>query len=126
MLPWRMAFVPEGQHDRSLARSAWEIVHRDNRPVGYGMIGRSSTQRYFSSKMCAAYSKFRRTNHRIGAQACANHTVPYGTVLLDGAGPRHFVPGYDRTVPPGRKPFRTEALINLALMGFSLVRELFQ
>ena len=29
--------------------------------------------------------------------------------LRDGCfgwhGPRHFVPGYDRTVPPGRKPF---------------------
>ena len=37
----RMRYVPEGQHDRSLARSAWEIVHRGNRPVGYGLIGRS-------------------------------------------------------------------------------------
>ena len=36
----RMYYVSEGQHDRSLARSAWEIVHRENRPVGYGMIGR--------------------------------------------------------------------------------------
>src|ERR1700732_763266 len=27
--------------DRSLARSAWESVPRKNRPVGYGMIGRS-------------------------------------------------------------------------------------
>jgi len=27
--------------DRSLARSAWENVPRKNRPVGYGMIGRS-------------------------------------------------------------------------------------
>jgi hypothetical protein len=35
-----MNFVPEGQHDRSLARSAWESVLRENRPVGYGMIGR--------------------------------------------------------------------------------------
>ena len=33
-----MYYVPEGQHDRSLARSAWEIVHRENRPVGHGMI----------------------------------------------------------------------------------------
>jgi hypothetical protein len=43
---WRQALdppydVPEGQHDRSLARNAWEIAHRENRPVGYGMIGRS-------------------------------------------------------------------------------------
>src|SRR5208283_5309494 len=32
--------------DRSLARSAWESVPRKNRPVGYGMIGRSYSQRY--------------------------------------------------------------------------------
>jgi hypothetical protein len=31
--------VPEGQCDRSLARSAWESVPRKNRPVGYGMTG---------------------------------------------------------------------------------------
>jgi hypothetical protein len=37
----RMAFVPEGQADRSQARSAWESVPRKNRPVGCGMIGRS-------------------------------------------------------------------------------------
>src|ERR1700726_4634645 len=41
-------------------------------------------------------------NHRIGAHTWANHTVPYGTVLLGWRCPRHFVPGYDRTVPPGR------------------------
>ena len=37
----RTYFVPEGQHDSSQARSAWESVPRKNRPVGYGMIGRS-------------------------------------------------------------------------------------
>jgi hypothetical protein len=36
-----MAFVPEGQADRSQARCAWESVPREHRPVGYGMIGRS-------------------------------------------------------------------------------------
>ena len=34
----RMAFVPEGQADRSLARSAWESVPQKIRPVGYGLI----------------------------------------------------------------------------------------
>jgi hypothetical protein len=29
-----MVFVPEGQADRSQARSAWESVPRKNRPVG--------------------------------------------------------------------------------------------
>jgi len=36
----QMYFVPEGQHDSSQARSAWESVPRKDRPVGYGMIGR--------------------------------------------------------------------------------------
>jgi hypothetical protein len=47
------------------------------------------------------YSKFRHFNRRIGAHTCTNHTVPYGTALLGGTCPRHFVPGYDRAVPPG-------------------------
>jgi hypothetical protein len=52
-----MYFVPEGQHDRSLARSAWESVYRENRPVGYGVIGRSYPTRPggISSKMCAVF-----------------------------------------------------------------------
>src|ERR1700674_1335382 len=48
-----------------------------------------------------SYSKFRHSNHRIGAHTCTNHTVPYGTALLGWRCARHFVPGYDRTVPPG-------------------------
>ena len=51
---------------------------------------------------------------------CTNHTVPYGTALLGWRCPRHFVPGYDLAVPPGRNTFRAEALIKLAPMGFSL------
>src|SRR4029077_11579019 len=38
---WQCPCVPEGRYDRSLARSAWESVPQKNRPVGYGMIGRS-------------------------------------------------------------------------------------
>jgi hypothetical protein len=34
----RIAFVPEGQGDRSLARSAWESPPQKSRPVGYGLI----------------------------------------------------------------------------------------
>jgi hypothetical protein len=49
-----------------------------------------------------SYSKLRHSNHRIGAHTCTNQTVPYGTALLGGTCPRHYVPGYDRTVPPGR------------------------
>src|ERR1700675_2045437 len=47
------------------------------------------------------YSQFHHSNHRIGAHTCANYTVPYGTALLGWRFSRHFVPGYDRTVPPG-------------------------
>ena len=34
-----------------------------------------------------SYSKFRHSNHRIGAHACRNHTVPYGTALFWGGVP---------------------------------------
>ena len=67
--------------------------------------------------MCAEYSKFCRSNHRIGSQASANHTVPYGTALQGWRCPRHIVPGYDHAIPPGRNTFRAEALIKLAPMG---------
>jgi hypothetical protein len=33
-----MAFVPEGQADRSLARSAWDKATPKSRPGGYGVI----------------------------------------------------------------------------------------
>ena len=33
-----MAFVPEGQADRSLARSAWDNATPKSRPGGYGVI----------------------------------------------------------------------------------------
>jgi hypothetical protein len=87
----RMSFVPEGQPDRSLARSAWESVHRENRPVGNGMMERryQTSQRYwrrggapcFSRRLDTSHSKNRHSNHRIGAHAGANQTVPYGTTL---------------------------------------------
>jgi hypothetical protein len=34
----RMSFVPEGQADRNLARSAWDNATPKRRPVGYGVI----------------------------------------------------------------------------------------
>jgi hypothetical protein len=30
--------VPQGLHDRSLARSAWDSAHQTSRPAGYGVI----------------------------------------------------------------------------------------
>jgi hypothetical protein len=41
------------------------------------------------------------TSNRIGAYTDTDHTVPYGTALLGWRFRRHFVPGYNRTVPPG-------------------------
>jgi hypothetical protein len=35
------------------------------------------------------------------SHTCTNQTVPYGTAPSRWRFPRHFVPGYDRTVPPG-------------------------
>jgi hypothetical protein len=37
------SLLSRGQADSSQARSAWESVPRKNRPVGYGMIGRSQS-----------------------------------------------------------------------------------
>jgi hypothetical protein len=40
--------------------------------------------------------------------ATPNHTVPYGTVPSGGRFSRHFVPGYDQSVPPGQMPVPIE------------------
>jgi hypothetical protein len=62
-----MAFVPEGQADRSQARSAWVAMQKGPVPEGR----------------------------------------PIGSIVRLGRGyfpddSRHFVPGYDRAVPPGQ------------------------
>ena len=83
--------------DRSQARSAWESVPRKNRPVGVRYDRAQLIPEVFLERF-----EFRHSNHRIGAHTCPNHTVPYGTALLGWPCSRHFVPGYDRTVPPGQ------------------------
>jgi hypothetical protein len=55
----QMAFVPEGQHDRSQARSAWASGHRENRPVGYGMIGHTTGQFFWAGPVQALRAKLR-------------------------------------------------------------------
>jgi hypothetical protein len=72
----------------------------------------------FLVEMCAVFLKdqiisfrirnFYHPDHRTGAHTCANHTVPYGTAPFGWCCPRHFVPGYDRAVPPGRKPTKSD------------------
>src|ERR1700733_6393700 len=43
-----------------------------------------------------------------------DHTVPYGTALLGWRCPRHFVPGYDRTVPPGQAVASVDCPVSVA------------
>jgi hypothetical protein len=66
-----MYFVPEGQHDRSQAQSAWASATPKSRPVGYGMIRAGvrtdSTWRPFPREIPLEL-------------AVSEHTVPYGTV----------------------------------------------
>src|SRR6202453_5117635 len=95
--------VPEGRSDRSLARSAWNspTPKEPSRRARYDQA-QTLSQRYLASKGAPCFSrKANHFNHRIGAHPGANQTVPYGTALLRWRCPRHFVPGYDRTVPPG-------------------------
>ena len=116
-----MAFVPEEQAERSLARSAWgwrpskepfRRVRYDRAQLipqcilGIISILLSDTAFEFSSLQSSNRSAHPR-----------NHTVAYGTAILGWRYPRHFAPGYDRAVPLGRNTFRAEALIKLALMG---------
>jgi hypothetical protein len=55
------------------------------------MIGRSESQRYFSSRCAPSFGfSFHLRNFvtpiiRTGAHTCTNQTVPYGTALLGGA-----------------------------------------
>jgi hypothetical protein len=90
---------------RSLARSAWNSATQKNRPVGYGMIGRSESQRYFSSTCAPCFGFHIETSSLQLSNRCAPLRESDRT-LRDGSFgwrcSRHFVPGYDRTVPPGR------------------------
>jgi hypothetical protein len=66
-------FVPEGQHDRSQARSAWNSANPKSRPVGYGMIR-------VGVRTDSTWLTFPRD---IPLELAApDHTVPYGTVHL--------------------------------------------
>jgi hypothetical protein len=79
--------------DRSQARSARESVPRKNRPVGYGMIACSESQRYSCRHVRpVSVSVFIIRNFVTAIiesvrTPCTNQTVPYGTALLGGAVP---------------------------------------
>jgi hypothetical protein len=74
-----------------------------NRPVGYGVIRAGLRP---DSRIGVISLPLRNTTHILmrntsGTRSARHHTVPYGTVLLGYGFSRHFVPGYDRPVPPG-------------------------
>src|SRR5271155_5141613 len=125
-----MAFVPEGQADRSQARSAWS--HEENSLVPAGRLKSSVAQasslylgRWFTVRIPAKYTRTGRdkqagclcyfaaaTNLGLGAQMettglTMTSTVPLGRGLSASL-PRHFVPGYyqlslrDKSFPPGQ------------------------
>jgi hypothetical protein len=77
-----MYFVPEGQHDRSLARSAWEKRHPTEPSRRYGMIGRSYPDIPWvflvEDVRRIVVLKLRHSNHQFDAHAGANKTVPSG------------------------------------------------
>ena len=94
--------VPEGRHDRSLARSAWEsIPENPSRRVRYDRA--QLIPEVFLVQRCATFLllKFRHSNHRSVRTPARIRPYPTGRLLWGGAVPRHFVLGYDRTVPPG-------------------------
>jgi hypothetical protein len=103
--------MPEGKGSQSKRDGpivAWHEVPetappQKNRSVGHDNdLAQTLSQRYFASKAAPCFlRRANHSNHRIGAHTGANQTVPYGTALLRWALSRHFVPGYDRAVPPG-------------------------
>jgi hypothetical protein len=81
-----MAFVPEGQADRSLARSAWVNATPKSRPGGYGVIGAG-----VRADSMTGGTKFQRPRLKtftlsVGL-AAPDHTVPSGTFLSKDTSP---------------------------------------
>src|SRR6202044_784257 len=121
----RMAFVPEGQADRSQAQSAWNspTPKEPSRRARYDQA-QTLSQRYFASKGAPCFlRKANHSNHRIGAHTGANQTVPYGTGLLRWRCPGTSCQATIATVPPGlgAKPLRgnKSSPTNLNLAPFS-------
>jgi hypothetical protein len=135
-----MAFVPERQGDRSLARSAWESPPLKNRPVGYGLIlagVRSLLRRlqYWNDEvsdvtteetMCAGKASkissdiSRERAFRLGRPlglAAPAHTVPTGR-FRRGDTYQALRTWLRSSCPSGREYIlRAEALIKLAPIG---------
>ena len=93
--------------DRSPARSAWDSPPQKEPSRRVRCDSRRCVDRFDD---WGDYPFLRKTAHistRItsGTRSAPDHTVPYGTVPLGWGCSRHFVPGYDRPVPPGLSPF---------------------
>ena len=88
-----------------------------NRPVGHGMIraGLRTDSMIEATEFGLHGAQLRREIPLV--LAAPDHTVTLRDGSLGGRFPRHFVPGYDHAVHPGRNTFRTGALIKLASMG---------
>jgi hypothetical protein len=78
-----MYFVPSGQHDRSLARSAWKSVpHRGNRPGGYGMIGVAKPRGFSPQEVCCDARYFVFGNSLLPIKWVRTRIRPYPTGQL--------------------------------------------
>ena len=75
-----MAFVPEGQADRSLARSAWDNATPKSRPVGYGVIRAGVRANSMIGVTKFPIRRLKTFTLSVGL-AAPDQTVPYGTVL---------------------------------------------
>jgi hypothetical protein len=96
-----MHFGPEGQHDRSLARSAWDSAPRKSRPVGYGVIRarvRADSKIGGGDFKCGVAKQ----NRMIFGNSCARSYRTLRDGSFERRFPRHFVLGYDHAVPLGQ------------------------
>jgi hypothetical protein len=82
----RMAFVPEGQADRSLARSAWVNATPKGPSRRVRCDSRGFARRFDDWSEKFQIRRLKTFTLDVGL-AAPDHTVPYGTVLLRDAFP---------------------------------------
>jgi len=82
----RVAVVPEGQADRSQARSAWDNATPKSRPVGYGVIRAAVRADSMIGVTKFQIRRLKTLMLSVGL-AAPDQTVPYGTVLWRDAFP---------------------------------------
>ena len=112
----RMAFVPEGQADRSLARSAWDDATPKSRPVGYGVIGAGVRADSMIGLTKFQIRRLKTFTLSVGL-AAPDHTVPYGTVLSRDAFPGTSCLATIMLSLRDKLHWTAEALLKSALLG---------